>query len=132
MRRVKFKVVSIEDKGRRYSSFTKGSGRYSAFAQGKYELEYLVGTIVRSVEGTFGVSVFKTKRQAESFRSGRTFLKVIHVRPIGRGKTIRILSSNISELGLMDFYIKKEHNTTKGFRIAPPGTISYPAVEVLD
>ena len=122
MRRVKFKVIDIKF----------GSGRHSAFAKGKYELEYPVGTIVRCVEGTFGVSVFKTKRQAESFRSRRTFLKVIRVCPIGRGKTIRILSSHISELGLKNFYIKKEYTSRGDGRIAPSGTIFYPAVKVLD
>jgi len=118
MRKVKFKVVR-----------TICGKRYSAFISGWYGLEYPGGTIVRAREETLGVAVFKTKRQAEEFIEERKSLKIIHVRPIGRGKTVKLICDVIFEEDIRLFY----NNRKKTYlRTVPSGTIFYPAVEVLD
>ncbi len=125
MRKVKFKVVRIECRGR----------RYSAFAAGKYNLEYPEGEVVRAIEGTLGVAVFRTRKQAKNFRGIRNYLRVIHVCPIGRGRTAEFISDNVMESGLDYFYDKRfgrPFYDRPFHREIPPGTIFYPAVEVLD
>jgi len=129
MRRIKFKVVNIECKGRRYSSFTRGS----------YKLEYPENTIVRAREETLGVAVFKTRKQAEifvakphSYLSFKLPFKIIHVRPIGRGKNVKFVRDFPSEVGLGEFYSLKRPAQSCRLVRPPSGTIFYPAVEVLD
>ena len=120
MRRVKFKVVSLLISGR----------RSSAFASGKYNLDYARGAVVRAIEGTFGVAVFKTWKQAERFVIIYSLLPrmVIRVRPIGRGKSVKYICPQIKESYLDIFYSEKAVNVME----SPPGTIFYPAVEVLE
>jgi len=120
MRRVKFKVIRIYN-GRRYSTFAEGS----------YSLEYPKGTIVRAREETRGVAVFRTKKQAEYFRDNYINLTIIHVRPIGRGRDVRLICSDPSESQLNAFYRDRVQNFVMVSDV-PPGTIFYPAVEVLD
>ena len=122
MRRVKFKVVSLYHNGR----------RFSAFARGNYSLDYRKGTTVIAGQNTFGVAVFKTRRQADIFievSAAASPLQRIRVRPIGRGKTVEFICSGVGERDLDDFYGRKVRNM---IRKPPPGTIFYPAVEVLD
>lgn len=116
MKRVKFKVVR---RGR----------RLSLFAEGSYRLEYLKGSIVRARRGTLGVAVFKTRKQAEDFQEKYMFLEIIHVRPIGRGRTVRSICSDPSEIQLDTFYYGE---IPVRISPVPSGTIFYPAVEVLD
>jgi len=124
MRKVKFRLVIVDNKG-----------RHSIFAKDGYELEYPVGSIVRAREGTFGVSVFKTKKQAERFR-GKYFeshFKMIRVRPIGRGKVVKLICTSQNEIDLNVFYRQNLYRfIVKATQTPPPGTIFYPAVEVLD
>ena len=121
MRKVKFKAVGIGFRGR----------RYSAFAQGKYSLEFPKGVIVQGVKGTLGVSVFKTRKQAELFQEDHSFLEIIRVRPIGRGRNVKLICSDPSEYNLFIFYREEKLTTVIESRV-PLGTIFYPAVEVLD
>ncbi len=125
MRRVRFKVVRVV-RGR----------RISAFANGRYELEYSKGGRVRGKEGSFGIAVFGRRRDAESFcRSvNLKILKIIRVLPIGRGKIVKYISRFQSDNMLDVFYgrekdAKLDHNSSF---ISPYGTIFYPEVEVLD
>jgi len=124
MRRVKFKVVTIDSRGR----------RESAFAGGRYSLEYPKGKVVRAKEGTLGVAVFETWEQAEDFRVSRLCQKTIHVRPVGRGKTVEIICFAAHEEELDVFYSKKYRDRKRDLTMKeiPTGTIFYPAVEVLD
>ena len=117
MRKVKFKVVYVSNGGR----------RHSAFASGKYNLDYSKYSIVKARKGTFGIAVFETRYQAESFQE-RLPYKVIRVRPIGRGKTVVRICGSPSEHDLDSFYNKR----LSASLISPPGTMFYPAVEVLD
>ena len=123
MRRIKFKVVHIDYRGI----------RTSAYAEGSYSLCYLQGTIVRARRNTVGVAVFRTRRDAERFTSHFSVfrrLKIIRVRPIGRGKTVNIISYFTSPYSLASFYKRVSHSVET--RKPPPGTIFYPAVEVLE
>ena len=118
MRRVKFKVVSNE--------------RHSVYAEDNYNLKYPKGSIVRAREETFGIAVFRTRKHAEVFMAVRSrYLLVLRVCPIGRGKTVKFVCSNLSEVGLDMFY-----HVSRSFNVGelppPRGTIFYSAVEVLD
>ena len=118
MRKVKFKVVFVDIGGR----------RHSAFASGKYNLDYSKNSVVKARKGTFGIAVFETRYQAESFQE-RLPYKIIRVRPVGRGKAVKLVCGNQSEFELDNFYNKRLMSLT----ILPPlGTIFYPAVEVLE
>ena len=125
MRKVKFRLVIVDSKGRRHSIFARDS----------YDLEYPVGSIVRAREETLGVSVFKTKKQAEKFR-GKYFephFKMIRVRPIGCGKVVKLICTNQNEIDLNVFYRRNLYRSiVEATQTPPPGTIFYPAVEVLD
>lgn len=123
MRRVKFKLIRISHSGR----------RHSIFAEGSYDLEYPKGAIVRAREETLGVSVFKTRKQAESFQDRYFDLTVIRVRPMGRGRTVRLICTEPRELQLDIFYSCRKYTEVfvRESRV-PPGTMFYPAVEVLD
>jgi len=121
MRRVKFKVVMVDPKG----------NRQSVLAKGKYCIMYLKNTIVRAREGTLGVAVFETRHQAARFRKVYALAlitKIIRVRPVGHGNNVAELSRSISSASLDCFY-KRKHVETM---IPPPGTMFYPAVEVIE
>lgn len=122
MRRVKFKVVSIDYEGKRSSAFTRGN----------YSLDYPENSIVRARTGTLGVAVFKTRKQAEYFlrTASRIVLRIIRVYPVGRGKTVKVVCDYPMECSLDNFYNEEERLYIP---MAPPrGTIFYPAVEVLE
>jgi len=125
MRRVKYKVVSVD---------LRGGRRYSAFAEGRYSLEYPKGETVGAKEGTLGVAVFETWEQAEGFRVSSLHQKTIHVRPVGRGKTVKNICFVACEEDLDVFYSKKYRDRKRDptMKEIPTGTVFYPAVEVLD
>ena len=122
MRRVKFKVVKVDLEG----------NRRSVLAKGKYCIMYPKNTIVRAIEGTLGVAVFKTRKQAEAFMEefffSATDKRIIRVCPVGHGNNVAELSLSITSDSLNCFYERKIVDTTK----PPSGTIFYPAVEVLE
>ncbi len=122
MRRVKFRLVRVTRRGR----------RHSIFAEGSYDLEYPKGEVVRAIEGTLGVSVFKTRKQAESFQDRYFDLELIHVRPIGRVKTVELICTDPREIQLDIFYDGQGYVNCVSESHVPPGTMFYPAVEVLD
>ena len=124
MRRVKFKVVSVDRKG----------NRNSAFASGKYNLNYPKDSIVRAGEETLGVAVFQTRKRAERFIENCVAispLQIIRVRPVGRGVIVTLVCDPATEFEISIFYNKEPGLYCS--RISPPsGTIFYPAVEVLE
>ena len=127
MRRVKFKVVSINHTG----------VRNSLYAEGSYNLLYPKGAIVRARENTLGVAVFQTRQDALDFCSHRDFISsnmIIRVCPIGRGKNVNYVSRSTQYHNLDIFYAHVKGDTLEfGDTMRPPfGTIFYPAVEVLD
>jgi len=124
MRRVKFKVVSVDCKG----------NRNSAFASGMYNLNYPKDSIVRAREETLGVAVFQTRKRAERFIMNcftHLPLQVVRVLPVGRGMIVTLVCDPSTEFELSTFYNKKPRFYCT--KISPPsGTIFYPAVEVLE
>ena len=121
---IKYKVVGL---------FT----RCSCFAQGKYRLFYGENTTVISRKETFGIAVFEREYQAKNFIETmfgnddfvKKSHKIIHVKPIGRGKHHCFVSSTQFDFDLDRFY---NHGSYCEKIKVPPGTIFYPAVEVLD
>ena len=128
MRKVKFKVIAI-------NGIISGR-RFSAFAEGKYNLNYPKDSIVRAREGTLGVAVFETRKQADDFRVSFDYQEIVRVRPIGRGKTVKYIASVSCEADLDIFYKYREKQAAfRRYSIkreVPTGTIFYPAVEVLE
>lgn len=126
MRRVKFKAVRI-----------MGERRFSAYACGDYCLNYLKNSIVRARRGTIGIAVFGRKGEAKKFCEGTNF-EIIQVLPVGRGKTVKVISGKQSD-NMLDFFYRclERHQgiprDSDFIPMAPPrGTMFYPAVEVLD
>jgi len=125
MRRVRFKVVRAD----------RHDFRCSIYAKGKYCLKYPKNTIVRARKGTLGVAVFKTRIQAEKFLKVYiilTAVKIIRVRPVGRGKTVDIISHSLLPIYLDYFYERTNRMYKVNTSRPPPGTIFYPAVEVIE
>ncbi len=123
MRRVKFKVVLVD-----YSS----GRRFSALAEGSYTLDYPKGAIVRAREETLGVAVFKTRKQAEDFRVSNISQEIIRVCSIGRGRTVRLVCMDARKFDLDTFFRVNRVSLDVAMISVPPGTMFYPAVEVLD
>jgi len=128
MRRVKFKAVRVI-----------GKLRVSAFAEGNYNLDYPMGAIVRAREGTLGVAVFGRRSEAEKFcrtKFVNNSFEIVRVLPIGRGRTVRKVSRSQSAYMLDIFYGSvqniKLYSDSFTSMLSPPGTIFYPAVEVLE
>ncbi len=124
MRKVKFKVV-------------KQKNRVSAIVNGKskYAIKYIPNQNVYAPENTMGIFVFTTRYAAEDWmydwiRILRSYphLIVIRVLPIGKGQTVRLVSSNISSEGLDRYYNQLNHFST----FAPEYTMVYPGVHVID
>ena len=126
MRKVKFKAVRM-----------MGERRISAYAGGTYTLNYPKNSVVRSREGTFGIAVFGRKIDAEKFCHGTNF-DIIRVFPVGRGRTVEVVSCNQSDHMLDIFYrcIAKYQGIPRDsdlIPLKPPrGTMFYPAVEVIE
>ena len=121
MRKVKFKVVKVDYHGRRHSIFAKGS----------YSLEYPKDVTVRAIPGTLGVAVFGMRRQAENFLVSGLDQKIIRVRPVGRGKIVKFVCDYPTEKYLDVFY-RYRSTIQKNLTWTPPGTMFYPAVEVIE
>jgi len=124
MRKVKFKVVRKD-----------GVLRVSAFASGLYALKYPKNTIVRAMPGTLGVAVFRRRSEAKKFCEGRCFFEIVRVLPIGRGRNVKEVCRDQSMYMLDMFYGSEEINSScydLTPMAPPPGTIFYPAVEVLE
>ena len=103
-------------------------GRHSSYAEGKFRLEYFKGKVVKAEPETLGIMVFDTFKNANLFIHNNTLAyKIIKVRPIGRGKKEPTICSCISEGAINYFYTSKYRGCSP-----PPGTICYPAVEVLE
>jgi len=112
-------------------SLFHGGRRVSAFARGNYSLDYRKGTTVTAVQNTLGIAVFKTRKQADRFMMVSVPVlpfQRIRVRPIGRGKNVEFVCRSIDESDLDIFYSGEDGIIMK----PPPGTMFYPAVEVLE
>ena len=99
--------------------------RSSCYACGDFRLEYLKGTTVKAIPGTLGIMVFDTYENADVFATYKHH--IVKVKPIGRGKKRPSICTWTGTIDLNYFYEDKN----KGIH-SPPGTICYPAVEVLE
>jgi len=126
MRRVKFKAVRVV-----------GERRVSAYARGAYCLNYLKDSVVRAREETLGIAVFGRRSDAEKF-CYRTVTKfnIIRVLPVGRGRTVEMVSQSTYMLDIFYSDIVKHHRIPRDPNLIlmkpPRGTIFYPAVEVIE
>ena len=128
MRRIKFKAVRVI-----------GKLRVSAFAKGYYYLDYPKGAIVRAREGTLGIAVFGRRSEAVKFcrvKFGNNSFEIVRVLPIGRGRNVKKVSRSQSAYMLDIFYgaVQNTQLYSDSFTsmLPPPGTIFYPAVEVIE
>lgn len=91
-----------------------------------------MGTVVTAESGTLGLMVFPTKKNAKAFIKKTGVLKgpakILKVLPIGKGKKITEICPTQNEADLNSFYKVLNYCTIS----APPGTMGYPAVKVLD
>jgi hypothetical protein len=102
----------------------------------KFSLLYEKDQNVYAPEGTLGIMVFKTKKDAErwilSWRETGVRWKIKRVIPIGRGSTPVEISAWALTEDLEDFY-NSEYRLDKASLEPPlPGCICYPAVFVID
>lgn len=118
---IRYKVI-LEEEGQ----------RFSCHARGNYRLEYKQGTIVEAPAGTLGILVFKTLDAAGDFSFGNGSFKIIEVRPIGKGKIVRDVCASQDPAVLDSWYHWWYHGCCSRHLKAPPGTIAYQAVEVLE
>jgi hypothetical protein len=125
MRKVKYKVIK---KHNRVSAIVDGNS--------KYAIEYTPNQDVYALENTDGIFVFTVKRAAERWiyneRTRYLYpdLTIIRVIPIGRGKTLCYVSSDMSSRGLDSYYM---HGFLHAFPANPPSnTMVYPGVHVLN
>lgn len=134
MRRVKFKVVHHETrKGTNWTLNIDQGPYHSSLAHSfKYVNVYTKGKTIHALKSTLGIFVFRTRYQAVKFvwdYGIQSIVKILHVRPIGRGKVPKdIARTGTNHDLIIAFY--------SGFNVniinPPLGTICYPAVEVLD
>ena len=123
MMKVKYKVV-------------KGKTRTSAIINGnsKYAIRYPKGETVYAGTNTMGILVFKTLKAARFWANqwihyGRINFIILKVIPLGRGKTVKWISTDISTEGLDDFY---DDNEFTQMGSSPGDTMAYPGVHVID
>ena len=109
--------------------------RVSVFAGGSYCREYQKDKIVEAEPGSYGIMLFETWNDASLFRPDSWRMRrIIKVQPIGRGKRVKFVSSAQSEDNLYEFYKTnhRDHDWSLIALAAPPGTICYPKVKVLE
>ena len=139
MRKTKWKVVTKDRKSARTED-------------PRYIRKYLKNTTVKAQEGSLGLMVFETKKQAKNFSIRLSESRVLEVMPIGRPKRPTVLAHrdhfNLFYKHKRRFTIKKiieQLQTSMGGRLdyevnnhfimlwpVPEGTVCYPSVKVLE
>lgn len=121
--KVKYKVV-------------KRKTRTSAILHGnsKYAKRYPKGESVYAGTNTMGILIFKTLKAARFWANQWIYytnsdLIILKVIPLGRGKTVKFISIDLSTEGLDNFYNNDEYSSMGS---APNDTMAYPGVQVLD
>ena len=90
---------------------------------------YLKGKIVKAKSGSLGLFTFDTKKHAKEFANDSMMIwLILKVKSIGRGRKPKKISTIYTEDNLNMFYANDTFRFTEK---PPPGTICYPAVEVL-
>ena len=88
---------------------------------------YIKGETIKANPETLGIFTFKTHKEASNFLTNHTWL-ILRVKPIGKGKTPKIIAPWANRNALEEFYEGGPIKTNE----VPKGTICYPAVKVLD
>lgn len=123
--KIKYKVV-------------KRRSRMSAMINGnsKYARRYLDGEAVYAHGETFGIFVFETLGEAESWAAAWfqgydecKDLIVLKVIPIGRGKKLSFIADGVDTETLDNFYGEPEEDRV--YTYPPNRTMAYPGVHVL-
>lgn len=127
---IRYKVVNIIDN----SSCTVATISKTS----RFRKIYNKGDIVEAEPNSLGIFTFDNKKNAISFSKNNPMWKIKRVNSIGRGR-IPYSPSISPEVGLEDFYEVINPYTTKDMftnthskSYSLPGTLCYPAVEVLD
>lgn len=128
MMKIRYKVVKVRT---RYSAIVNGNS--------KYALRYTRGSVVKAPEGTMGIFVFKSQRDAykwcvmlnsvDPWRDAWRFI-VIKVLPLSRGKKVNFVHGGVSTESLDNFYIERD-GSEMHFASAPDGTYAHQSVRVL-
>lgn len=107
----------------------------SILADGKYCLRYTIGSIVRSVPGTFGIMLYEHYHQArDKLDSLKRIVKgrILEVEPIGDRFVPRKVCGNFEQSSLEKFYDeRRKGRTPRQLMSAPTGTVCYSSVKVL-
>lgn len=129
--RIRYKYKVIKRQSRR-SAILNGNSKYSR--------QYIKGENTYAHGGTMGLMVFKNKNDAEVWRNAfntygpydsiiHDFI-VIRVLPIGRGRSVVEITSDVTTEGLERFYLTKNSHWAR--TTAPGNTMAYPGVFVVD
>jgi len=116
----------------------KRKSRRSAMVHGNspYAKRYIEGERVWADENTLGILVFKDRCSAEVWVEGWRDAKdliVVAVKPLGRGKTVKLVANDITTEALDMFYRSYEDLDSFGVSSQPPvNTMAYPGVLVLE
>lgn len=104
--------------------------RYSCYATEKYRLEYREGTVVSAPEGTDGIFVFQTHKDAHTWLQLQPINQalVIEVRPIGQHH----LPKQIPLPNFLDFWYSGKYQQFLHVQPPPAGTVTYQKVKVLE
>ncbi len=98
----------------------------------KYYKKYSKGSIVEMTPGSFGLAVFNTRQNAESFRFRHDL--ILRVKPQGRAlkrpKSLFLLRGLAASYRLFK-KVGRYHTSTSSLEI-PSGTLFYRTVKVLD
>lgn len=116
---IRYKVVKYHD-------------RTSAFATGDYEITYYKGKIISKPEGSLGIFVFKTLKEAVDFDDFYCCFdsRILKVRTFGRGKTPKKIAGGMLRDTINWFY--NDPNVKFQRKIPPRGTVCYDKIEVLE
>ena len=115
--------------------------RRSLLAHGIYRLQYLPDTYVKATEGSVGCMCFESLTLARdfinytySYAQRKQFL-YLRVRGIGGFLYRPRVSGDTTAMGLKEFYVyfrTSARDLIINCIIAPPGTICFPEIYVLD
>jgi hypothetical protein len=125
-------VYKVIKKRTRMSAIINGNSKYARL--------YVKGETIYADQDTLGIMCFKTKVAAKEFIShfvrwmynGENPLKIVRVKPIGKGKTIRWLCRKVKTNELDNFYKSERFGLYPDLGNAPEHTIGYPGVFVVD
>lgn len=115
----------------RYKAVTRN--RKSLIVEGKYELTYKKGSVVKAMKNTLGIMCFKTEETAIAYMADVGHLhplgpRIIEVMTKGKGSRPPLMSIFTNDKDLDGFY---SIGITISTAAPPKGTVCYQQVKVL-